>query len=149
MTTKLPYKHPLKQFLKDCIINPMKQEAKRWLDKAESDMDASLYLYKGAKYPHAVYFICQAIEKLLKAAQIEVAGKAPQKIHRLENIAKMSGIKIPEEIYEKLTQLSKHYGRVRYPDISQVSYNTKAKASPIIENRKEAYQWILKNLPSR
>lgn len=122
----------------------MRPETKHWLKISDSDFDTSLYLFKGAKHPQAVYFICQSIEKLLKAAIIEFTNKTPLKIHRLENLAKESKIRFSQNQLLELTELSKHYSRVRYPDISQESYNTKAKIKPIIESGKELYQWTRK-----
>lgn len=129
--------------------NQMKPETRHWLEMSDSDHDTGLYLFKGAKHPQAVYFICQSIEKLLKAAIIEFADKAPQKIHRLENLAKESKIKFSQKQLKILTELSKHYSRVRYPDISQTSYNTKAKVMPIMESGKELYLWIRKKFASQ
>lgn len=114
------------------------------MDIADSDYDTGLYLFKGARHPQAVYFICQSVEKLLKAAIIEFAERAPLKIHRLENLAKESKIKFSQKQLKVLTELSKHYSRVRYPDISQTSYNTKVKVMPIMESGKELYQWTRK-----
>ena len=127
----------------------MKPETKHWLEISDSDHDTSLYLFKGAKHPQAVYFICQSIEKLLKAAIIEFSNKAPLKIHRLENLAKESKISFSQHQVKALTELSKHYSRVRYPDISQESYNTKAKVKSIMESGKELYQWIRKKFANQ
>ena len=78
-----------------------------------------------------------------------VKSKPPKKIHRLENIAHDTGIEFSDNQYEILTDLSKHYSRVRYPDISGVSYNTKAKALPIINKGKEMYLWIRERLKNQ
>lgn len=127
----------------------MKDPSLRWLEIAESDYQSSLYLLKGAHYPQAIYFLCQALEKLLKSAQVELTGKPPKKIHRLENIAHISGLVFSEKQYDVLTDLSKHYSRVRYPDISQISYNTKSKVESIITKGKELYLWIQNELKNQ
>jgi HEPN domain-containing protein len=120
----------------------MKKPAIKWLMIAQGDFESSMYLYKGAHYPQAIYFLCQAIEKLLKAVAIEKKNIAPQKIHRLENLAAKTGLPFSKKQFDVLTDLSKHYSRVRYPDISNVSYNTKTKTEPILINGKEMYVWI-------
>ncbi len=122
----------------------MKEETKPWLDIAEGDYDSALYLLERARYPQAIYLLCQAIEKVLKAAQIEFADTVPKKIHRLENIAKQTNLMFSEDQYEQLEELSKHYGKVRYPDFAQKDYNTKQKVMPIIAEAKELYLWIHK-----
>lgn len=111
----------------------LKVEAKQWLDIAQSDYECSLYLYDGGRYPQAVYMLCQSVEKVLKAALVEIADLPPKKIHRLENIASDTGIAFSTTQYDLLTDLSKHYSRVRYPDISRVSYNSKEKVHQIME----------------
>ena|SRR3989344_5795580 len=127
----------------------LQEETKRWIKIAESDFDSSQYLFNGARYPQAVYLLCQAIEKILKAAIVEFTKKAPKKIHRLENLAKESKLKISENQYDIFTDISKHYSRVRYPDISGVSYNTKKKVEPIMKSGKEIYLWIRKQLKNQ
>jgi len=122
----------------------MKSVTRRWLEIAESDFDTAFYLFSGARYPQAVYYLCQAIEKLLKAIRIENTNDAPEKSHRLEHLTKRTGIAFTEEQMKELTLLSQHYSRVRYPDISQISYNTKKKVEPLMKRGKELYLWIKK-----
>ena len=120
----------------------MKVLTHRWLNMAQSDFDTAWYLFSGARYPQAVYFLCQAIEKLLKASRIEKTNEAPEKIHRLENLTRHTGINFSDLQIKSLTTLSQHYSRVRYPDISQASYNTKKKVEPLMKKGKELYLWI-------
>jgi HEPN domain-containing protein len=70
----------------------IKPETKQWLEIAEGDYELNLHLFKRADYGWAVYIMCQAIEKLLKSAQIEVAGTTPRKIHQLARLAKGTGL---------------------------------------------------------
>ena len=121
----------------------MKEHTKQWLHIAEGDYEVGLQGFKMARYPQAIYMLCQAIEKLLKAAQIEFTQNLPQRSHRLENLAQETTLDFSDHQYQKLTQLSKHYGKVRYPDFAQVDYNTKSKAQPIIEEAQNLYLWIL------
>src|SRR4030067_1125623 len=76
----------------------MKPEAKNWIGLAEEDYHDSLYLFKAARYPNAVYLLCQAIEKLLKAIQVEIASQPPQKtlIQFVKNIP--ASIKVDQVI---------------------------------------------------
>ena len=100
-------------------------------------------------WPAASSAICQALEKLLKAAQVELTSKSPQKIHRLENLAKKTTLNFTNKQYNILTDLSKIYSKIRYPDISQTSYNTKAKTTPIIKKAEKIYQWTLNKLKNQ
>ncbi len=126
----------------------MPQDADNWLKLAAEDYDTALYLFQGARHPYAVYFMCQAIEKLLKAAQIQIAQRSPRKVHDLVSLANKSGLSFPPDRLDILEDLSKHYKRVRYRDISQAHYNTKAKVQPIMQQGQEIYQWILNRLPN-
>jgi HEPN domain-containing protein len=125
----------------------MKQVTKNWIALAQDDYDDSLYLFKGARHPNAVYHMCQAIEKVLKAALTELADEHPPKTHNLVNLAIQSGLAFSSEQMESLKQLRRHYDRVRYRDIAQASYNTKAKVSPVIDAGQTLYLWILTQLP--
>lgn len=127
----------------------MKKLVLKWLSFAESDYSSACYLFDGARYPQAIYLICQAIEKLLKAVQIKLTNECPKKTHRLENLAKKSSLHFSAIQYDVLTDLSKIYGKIRYPDISQASYNTKAKTEPIIKKAQKIYLWTLEQLKSQ
>lgn len=124
----------------------MKMETQQWLEIAATDYDRSLYLCKGAYYPQAVYFLCQAIEKLLKATLIELAGRPPVKTHRLEGLARKSRLPFSEGHIHMLKDLPRHYGRVRYPDYARTFDNIRTKVAPIINQGQEVYQWIFTTL---
>lgn len=121
----------------------MKSETKHWLKIAAGDYDMSLYGLKAAHYPQAIYLLCQAIEKALKGAQIEFTNAVPRKTHRLETIAMKTKLNFSDQQYEHLIELTKHYGKVRYPDYAQADYNTKNKVESIFSKGKKLYLWIL------
>ena len=87
--------------------------------------------------------LCQALEKVLKAAQIEFAGQPPKRTHRLEQVAKDTGLEYTQEQYDTFTEFSKHYAKVRYPDFARMDYNTKNKVTPIVTHIKDLYLWTL------
>jgi HEPN domain-containing protein len=107
----------------------MKPETKNWIGMAKEDYDSSLYLFKGAHHPQAVYYLCQAIEKVLKAAQMEYLDQYPKKIHNLRSLGEQSGLSLSAEQINILENLTTHYNRVRYRDIGDVSYTRKLKLS--------------------
>ena len=113
---------------------------------AKEDYESSLYLFKGAHHPQAVYYLCRAIEKVLKAAQIENLDQYPKKIHHLKILGEQSGLSLSVEQINALEDLTKHYHRVRYRDIGDTSYNTKAKVEPIFKQGQAIYLWILNTL---
>lgn len=127
----------------------MKPATKQWKKVTDEDYDDSLYLFKGARHPNAVYHMCQALEKLLKAAQVELKNKIPKKTHHLASIAQDCGIEFTEKQRIALEDFSKHYQRVRYPDYQRTYYNTKTKVAPLIKEGKELYLWISKQLTNQ
>lgn len=120
----------------------MKPEAKN-IGLAEEDYHDSLYLFQAARYPNAVYLLCQAIEKLLKAVQVEVASQPPQKTHNLEKLGRQSKLPFSDDQLDFLNKLTTIYERVRYRDLAQAHYNTKAKVELIIHQGQTVYLWIL------
>ena len=121
----------------------MRSGTQQWLEIADSDYKISKLLFKHAHHPQAIYAICQAVEKILKAAQIEFKQQPPQKTHQLNTIAQNNGLDFSEEQIEFLKELSKHYRRVRYPDIHQLEYNTKLKVEPLLHEATRLYLWVL------
>jgi len=75
----------------------MKDEAKFWLKQAKEHYEDALYLYKGRRYSMAVYCCHQALEKMLKAAIVEFAQKAPPKSHNLDALARLTKLLFPQE----------------------------------------------------
>ena len=126
----------------------MKAATKNWLGLADESYQDAEYLFKGARHPNAVYHYWQALEKILKAAQVELVAQVPKKIHNLVTLANQSGLKFSTEQLASLKELSKHYRRVRYRDLSQAHYNTKKKVQPIIKEVKTLYLWTSKKLTS-
>lgn len=124
------------------IIYTMKTLTQHWLKLGESDYESAMYLYKGARYPQALYLLFLATEKLLKALIIEHTETVPEKIHRLENLAIKTACHFSGDQLNQLTELSRHYSRVRYPDIAQTAYNSKVKVEPIIHSASGIYLWI-------
>ncbi len=120
--------------------------SKNWIDLAKDDFDTGMYLFDGARYPHAIYTLCQAVEKLLKASQIKLRRETPKKIHNLVSLGKSSGLDVDDNQYDLLEVLNTHYGRIRYRDLSQTHYNTKKKVEPIVKKLEKTYLWILKEL---
>lgn len=127
----------------------MRPETQEWLEIAESDHKSSQVLFDSKLYPQAVYFICQAVEKVLKAVQVENTNQIPKKTHDLENLAIKANIKLIGEQNQALKELAQHYRRVRYPDYRRVLYSTRLKVEPILSQGKEMYQWILTRLNNR
>lgn len=122
----------------------MKSETKFWIDQAKEQYDDALYLYDGSRYSMAVYCCHQALEKILKAAIVEFAGKTPPKSHNLDALARETTLPFEEPWLTDLAEITRHFWRVRYPDFQQYVYTSKEKVEPTIQKTKELYLWISK-----
>ena len=124
----------------------MKPETKNWLDQAKEHFDDMEYLYNGSRYSMAVYCAHQTLEKILKAAIVELTNAVPPKMHKLDELARLSTLPVTKSWYEDLAEITRHFWRVRYPDFQAYVYTSKTKIKPTIEKTKEIYLWILTQL---
>ncbi len=124
----------------------MKQPAKLWLKVANQDFKSAKLLFDHALYPHAIYYLAQSLEKILKASQIEFTESTPDKTHQLEKIAKKTPFTFSEDQISLLVTLSRDYNRVRYPDVVQADYGTKRKTQTIFNKGINLFIWIKKQL---
>jgi HEPN domain-containing protein len=124
----------------------MEEATKNWLALARTDYADSAYLFQAARYPNALYLLCQAVEKALKAAQTALARTTPQKTHNLVWLGELSGLALTSAQQAALEELNRHYRRIRYRDLAQTDYQTKAKVAPILAQGKTMYLWILTQL---
>lgn len=122
----------------------MKDETKTWLEQAKEHYNDMNYLFDGSRYSMSVYCAHQALEKLLKAAIVEFSSAPPSKIHNLDALARQSKLELPESWYEDLSEITRHFWRVRYPDFQAYVYTSKNKVQPTIDKTKEIYLWIYK-----
>ncbi len=91
----------------------MKEETKRWLDKAEKDLDDGIYNLKGGKDELAAFLFQQAVEKALKAIQIEERGEHEY----THDLISLSDEEIYGEFEDLLLDLNPIYTGFRYPDV--------------------------------
>jgi len=124
----------------------MKEETKLWLDQAKEHLDDAIYLYDGSRFSLCVYSCHQALEKILKAAIVELKNTIPSKIHNLDALASETGLPFPEKWNEDLAEITRHFWNVRYPDFQKFTYTTKDKIEPTFIKTKEIFQWILTKL---
>lgn len=124
----------------------MKKETKVWFDLANDDYQNSLLLWDNHRYAGAVFYSQQSIEKILKAFIVEFKNKLPPKTHRIEFLINESGLDIGEVDNPDVTELSKAYIRVRYPDLNKQYYTSRERVQPLIIMTKKLYLWIKNKL---
>lgn len=91
----------------------MKEETKKWLTKAEKDLDDGLFNFKNERKEVASFLFHQAVEKALKAFQIESSGD-----HDYSHDLLALSDDLAQEKYKGLMKdLNPVYTGFRYPDV--------------------------------
>ena len=120
----------------------MKEEVKRWWNKAKDDLDKATILFKNQKYDGTVFFCQQAVEKALKALFLKEKNKI-RKIHDLVELGK--DVKLPENLINYCKELTLSYIYSRYPDIEE-DKDIKSISSNFLKYSKEILKWVEKNI---
>jgi len=125
----------------------MKKETKLWLDYAKDDLKSLKVMWKAHRYGPTAFYCQQAIEKIFKAIIIEKQNTVPRKSHDLLRLLEDTGIKnFPKKWLPELKEMSRHYFRVRYPDLSKKFYSKREEVVKIVKVTKEIYPWLQKKL---
>lgn len=120
----------------------VKEETRRWRKLAKEDYDNASLLWENRRYGATVFFFQQAIEKILKAYIVEYKNRVPTKTHRIEVLIKEAGLETEEIENLDVTELSKAYIRVRYPDLSKQCYQKRQKVEPLVTMAETVYLWV-------
>ena len=97
----------------------MREEATRWWEKANKDLNSAQYNFKGNRYEEACFFAQQSVEKALKA---------------LANIV------------EYCIKINPVYTESRYPDFSEIESYTLIKSKDILNWSREVLKWVKEKL---
>jgi len=103
----------------------MKKEVLNWLKQAEYNLEKAEILFGSEAFDGAVFFYHQAVEKALKALFMIKFREIPPD-HSIIYLAKK--LRVPEELFSGIKDLSPEYLTTRYPDIAQAAllkYTTK------------------------
>lgn len=120
----------------------MKEEVKRWFDKAKDDLDKARILFENKKYDGAAFFCQQSVEKALKALSLAKNNKL-KRIHDLTALAK--DVSLPQNLADYCKELTMSYIYSRYPDIYEDKDLDKTSAN-FLKYSKEILKWIEENL---
>lgn len=115
----------------------MEDETRRWLDKAEEDLENAQVLLDAERWGGASFYAQQTAEKALKALLIETEGKFP-KTHDLVKLARACDA--PEEIEAACADLSPAYMSQRYPDVENPV--DEEDATRFLEEAQEVLDWV-------
>jgi len=122
----------------------MEKEVKRWLDKAEKDLETAEYNFKGEELEAAALFRQQSVEKALKAAHIHKNKKLAPKTHDVLFLA--GEVNLPDKFISKIESLTDIYMETRYPDIEETIKLKEKDVSNFIKATKEVLKWCKKQI---
>lgn len=118
----------------------MKEETREWLRKAKSDLDDARFNIQGNRSQLGAFMLQQAVEKALKALQIE-KRETFERTHDLVKLA--SSMEIPQKFQRTLEELNPIYTGFRYPDVAEGEIkNVKERLTEV----EEIFKWIEKQL---
>lgn len=120
----------------------MTPEAEVWFKLAEDDYKNARLMWVNRRYGATVSFYQQAVEKIAKAYLVEKNNVAPPKTHRIEVLLDEAKLHLEEIDSPDVSELSKAYIRVRYPDISKQYYRRRDRVEPIVLMSRKVYLWI-------
>ncbi len=115
-----------------------REEALRWLEKAEEDLDDARYMLEDSREETAGFLLQQAVEKGLKAVQIADRGE----YDRTHNLVELGKDIVPSQYLQLLGRLNPAYTGFRYPDIDASIENVEDRLKEV----EELLSWIRKQL---
>ena len=122
----------------------MSKKPDEWFKQADYDIKTAEYLFKGRRYVYAVFMCHLSIEKALKGLYQKYLNEVPPKVHNLIFLIEKIGLKIPDDLYDKVFNLNRISIPTRYPDDlkrMQKDYNKKRTAG-ILDKSKEILKWL-------
>ena len=85
-----------------------------WFESSDKDYKSMLNMYKIKEYSYALFVGHLTIEKLLKANYVKNNGINIPRIHDLEKLASIAGLKLTEKYANELQDITKFNIGVRY-----------------------------------
>ena len=120
----------------------MKEEVKRWLDKAKDDFRKAHDNFSIGNYDLCSFLCQQSVEKGLKAL-ILTKGDKIIKTHDLIFLAEK--VNLPENLREVCKELTLMYVHTRYPDTPEIK-DIKNKSKRYVEFTGNILKWIERQL---
>ena len=116
-----------------------------WLQTAQADFETMHIMLANKQYHWTLFIGHLLIEKTLKAIYVMQNDEPLPKIHDLSRLAELSGIKMNEEIKEKLDMITTFNISARYPDYKNRFYQTcnKEYTGQQVKIIEELYKWLL------
>jgi HEPN domain-containing protein len=126
----------------------MREDIRLWQEDARYDLDCAQDMLEHERFNYVVWLARQAVEKMLKAAYMQVTGKALPMAHNLITLVKSVTRDIPAEIGSNLSFLNPHYTVTRYVDAvvgKPSELFDREFAEEAYRRAEEALEWIESN----
>lgn len=123
------------------------KNSKEWFLQSDYDIATADAMFASARYFYAVFMCHLSLEKFIKGLYSKILNELPPKTHNLVYLLEKISIEPPENIYQFIYSINAESVATRYPDDIQraVKDYTKEKTKEVIENTKQALQWLKKN----
>lgn len=124
------------------------KQVKYWIESANEDLETAKKIFNNGTYDWSLFIGHLALEKLLKALFVNRNEKVPPKIHKLDKLAELSNLDLPEEYSKQLKLINDFNLSTRYPDYKDNFRKicTKEFAGEYLTIIENIYQWILEKL---
>lgn len=99
-----------------------KQAVQHWQLSALRNIETAESLVKLKHHDWALFIGQLALEKSLKGLVIVKTGKLPPRIHDLQKLAELAGIKLTNKQINDFTEISRFHIQARYDDIKYELY---------------------------
>ena len=94
----------------------VQKQVEYWCSSAEEDLEAARSLLKKRHLRHALFFAHLAMEKTLKAHVSRQTEQVPPKIHNLERLAQIAGLRLDPNRTSFMRRFDVYQLEGRYPD---------------------------------
>jgi len=124
---------------------------KFWIESSDKDYESMLNMYKIKEYCFALFVGHLVIEKLLKAYYAKNIGMNIPRIHDLEKLANIAGLKLTEKYANELQDITKFNIDVRYDDYKKTFYKkcTKKFTEENIKSINNLRKWLKKTIAEK
>lgn len=127
-----------------------KDKISYWLNLADKDLKAADLCFAGELFLHSAYHCHQVVEKLFKAAYVEINEIAPPFIHHLVKLSKKAGLydDFTEAQIVFLRDLNPMNLEARYPHEIEAIENLldKKQCEYFVSRTREMSEWIKNKL---
>ena len=104
------------------IIMSLDDAVQSWKRSAQEDWDVAEGLLRDKKYSYALFFVQQAIEKLIKGLHIKLHDDHPLFVHNLVLLAQKTEAKFTDEELEQLKEITTFNISARYDSYKREFY---------------------------